>query len=50
MLESDGRISEQGLADIALEICSRAQHKSGLQSGKIDILNVTRGGVIPSGD
>jgi phosphoglucosamine mutase len=50
MLESDGRISEQGLADIALEICSRAQQISGLQSGKIDILNVTRGGVIPSGD
>jgi phosphomannomutase len=47
MLESDGQVDEQGLARIALELCRKAQATSGALSGHIDILNVTRGGVIP---
>jgi phosphoglucosamine mutase len=46
MLESDGKVDEIGLARIALGICRKAQATSGAASGHIDILNVTRGGVI----
>jgi len=46
MLESDGQVDEKGLARIALELCRKAQATSGALSGHIDILNVTRGGVI----
>ncbi len=46
MLESDGQVDEKGLARIALDICRKAQETSGALSGHIDILNVTRGGVI----
>jgi phosphomannomutase len=47
MLESDGQVDERGLARIALDLCRKAQATSGALSGHIDILNVTRGGVIP---
>ncbi len=47
MLESDGMVDEQGLARIALDLCRKAQQTSGAMCGHIDILNVTRGGVIP---
>jgi len=50
MLESDGKVDEIGLAHIALGICRKAQATSGAASGHIDILNVTRGGVIPVDD
>ena len=46
MLESDGSVSEDELGQIALEICRKAQEVSGNQSGSIDLLNVTRGGVV----
>jgi phosphoglucosamine mutase len=47
MLESDGQVDEKGLARLALDLCRKAQSTSGALSGHIDILNVTRGGVIP---
>jgi len=50
MLESDGKVDEIGLARIALGICRKAQATSRAASGNIDILNVTRGGVIPVDD
>ncbi len=46
MLESDGSVSERELGEYALEICRKAQQVSGNQSGSIDLLNVTRGGVV----
>jgi phosphoglucosamine mutase len=46
MLESDGSIGEEGLAWIALEICRRGQERAGGPITKVDILNVTCGGVI----
>jgi phosphoglucosamine mutase len=50
MLESDGQVDEKGLARIALDLCRKAQETSGAISGHIDILNVTRGGVIAADD
>lgn len=47
MLESDGRLSERELARIAVEICRQAQRVAGVGAAEIDILNVTRGGVLP---
>lgn len=49
MLESDGSLDERELAEIAMRLCRKAQQLSELPFGSIDILNVTRGGVIPYG-
>lgn len=46
MLESDGKLNEEELGEIALKLCQRAQVYSGLTSAPIDLLNATRGGVI----
>lgn len=47
MLESDGRLSEPDLAQIAVQICRRLQEVAGVGPAEIDILNATRGGVLP---
>jgi phosphomannomutase len=47
MLESDGSLNEEDLAKIAVMLCRRAQECSGALGSEIDILNSTRGGVIP---
>jgi len=49
MLESDGQLSETELAHIATRICLQAQEYSGTNGGIIDILNTSKGGVIPAG-
>jgi hypothetical protein len=46
MLESDHESTEEDLAQIAYELCQDAQKTSGVNDGKIDILNCTRGGLI----
>jgi phosphoglucosamine mutase len=46
MLESNGSVSEEGLAHLALDLCRVAQKASGAANGLVDILNVTCGGVI----
>jgi phosphoglucosamine mutase len=47
MLESDGALDEAALAEIAVDICRRLQSHAGVGEAEIDILNATRGGVIP---
>jgi phosphoglucosamine mutase len=47
MLESDGRLSEADLARVAVQICRRLQEVAGVGPAEIDILNATRGGVLP---
>lgn len=46
MLESDGRLSEEQLARIAVAICRQAQVTAGVGKAEIDILNTARGGVL----
>lgn len=46
MLESDGTLDEEQLGRIALELCRKAQQLSGAPGAHVDLLNVTRGGVI----
>jgi phosphomannomutase len=46
MLESDGSLSEVYLARVAVGICRKAQEFAGVGAAEIDILNVTRGGVV----
>jgi len=46
MLEGDHRYTEQELAGIAIDICSKVQAASNIVGGEIDILNCSRGGVI----
>ncbi len=46
MLESDASLTEVELAHIALKICRTAQQISGEPDAKVDILNVSSGGVI----
>jgi len=48
MLESDGTLDETQLGRIALGLCRKAQEHSGLPNAHVDVLNVTRGGVIPT--
>lgn len=50
MLESDGRLSEEQLARIAIEICRTVQDAAGVGKAEIDVLNASRGGVLPVGD
>ena len=47
MLESDGRLTESDLAAIAVSLCRQVQAVAGIVQGNIDILNSTRGGVLP---
>jgi phosphoglucosamine mutase len=47
MLESDGSLSEAALASIAVGVCRQAQEFAGVGMAEIDILNTTRGGVLP---
>jgi phosphoglucosamine mutase len=47
MLESDGSLSEEELAAVAVQICRRVQMAAGVGKAEIDILNATRGGVLP---
>jgi phosphoglucosamine mutase len=47
MLESDGRLSEVELARVAVGVSRRAQEYAGVGAAEIDILNTTRGGVLP---
>jgi phosphoglucosamine mutase len=47
MLESDGSLSEVDLARVAVSICRKAQEFAGVGMADIDILNATRGGVLP---
>ena len=47
MLESDGRHTEEQLARLAVEISDRAQKLAGEQGAAIDIINCTRGGLMP---
>jgi phosphoglucosamine mutase len=46
MLESDGSLNEEELAQIAVALCRHAQECSGAIGGEIDILNSTHGGLI----
>ncbi len=46
MLESDGSLNEEQLAEVAFEICREAQQLSGGHETPVDILNTTRGGTI----
>jgi len=46
MLESDGSVSEDELGRIAYTLCRKAQQVSGASALYVDVLNVTRGGVI----
>jgi len=46
MLEADERMSEEDLADIAVQVCRTLQAIAGVGKAEIDILNTTRGGVI----
>jgi phosphomannomutase len=46
MMESDGKLTENDLAALAVEICRQAQTVAGVTDGHIDILNSTRGGVM----
>jgi hypothetical protein len=46
MLEGDLNMTEQQLADIAGEICRAAQAKGGVENGKLEILNTSRGGIL----
>jgi phosphomannomutase len=46
MLEADDRLTEQDLADIAWEICIKAQTAAGVSNGEMEILNCTRGGLL----
>jgi phosphoglucosamine mutase len=46
MLESDGRLDEEGLARVAMDICEQVQEAARARGGEVDILNATRGGVI----
>jgi phosphoglucosamine mutase len=46
MLEGDLSMTEQQLANIASEICRTLQEKAGVENGKLDILNTTRGGIL----
>ncbi len=50
MLEGDKRLDEDTLAEIAVHICRQAQERAGVGKAEIDILNATRGGVIPTRD
>jgi phosphoglucosamine mutase len=47
MLESDGSLSESALARVAVGVCRQAQEFAGVGAADIDILNTTRGGVLP---
>jgi len=46
MLESDGRLSMEGLSSLAVKLCRMAQGQAGVEDGAIDILNCTSGGVL----
>jgi hypothetical protein len=46
MLEADERMTEDGLADIAVRVCRQVQTLAGVGKAEIDILNATRGGVL----
>jgi phosphoglucosamine mutase len=50
MLEADDRMTEADLADIAVQVCRQVQAAAGVGKAEIDILNATRGGVIPTRD
>jgi phosphoglucosamine mutase len=50
MLEGDLTMTEQQLADIAGEICRTVQAKAGVENGKLEILNTTRGGILQPKD
>jgi len=50
MLEADERMTEDALAEIAVRVCRRLQTVAGVGKAEIDILNVTRGGVIEPHD
>lgn len=46
MMESNGELNVNDLAQIAWSVCQKAQHHSGQPGGSVDILNCTQGGVI----
>ena len=48
MLESDGRQSEDDLADIADALCAKVQSNAELAAAPPDILNCTNGGILRS--
>ena len=48
MIESNHELNELDLADISIELCRKAQIRSGIDTGEIDILNCTKGGLIES--